>query len=128
MCVTTPADNAKFYLFLALFVFPAIAGQRRCLIWDNLSAHFGPNIDALFAAAGHVYVARPVHSPDFGFVEWVFNWIRMWLQCYTAHITDANLQQSIDYALTQLTPQDVQGFAVDAHYYVPGRNYRPYVY
>ena len=61
--------NARFYVFLALFLFPAIAGQRRCILFDNLSAHFGANITALFAAAGHAYVARPIHSPDFGFIE-----------------------------------------------------------
>ena len=83
---------------------------------------------ALFAACGHAYVARPVHSPDFGFIEWSFNWIRTYLQSNAHHINTLNLQAWIDTACAAITPGLVQGFAVDAHYYVPGRNYRPYVY
>jgi hypothetical protein len=120
--------NARFLTFLALFLFPAIAGQRRCILFDNLSGHFGANIDALFAACGHAYVARPVHSPDFGFIEWSFNWIRMYLQSNAHHINMLYLQAWIDTACAAITPGLVQGFAVDAHYYVPGRNYRPYIH
>ena len=58
--------KAVFYLFLALFLFPAIAGQSRVIIMDNLTAHFDPIISELFAIHGHSYVRRSVHSPDFG--------------------------------------------------------------
>ena len=31
-------------------------------------------------------------------------------------------------AIAHIRPEHVQGFAVDAHFFVPGRAYRPYVY
>lgn len=120
-------DKATFYLFLLTFLFPAIQGQRRCIIMDNLSAHFGQDIDELFDYCGHAYVARPVHSPDFGFVEWLFNWIGMWLKHHSGEIDETNLEAKIHEAAAECTPEVVQGFAVDACYYVPGRNFRPYL-
>ena len=52
----------------------------------------------------------------------------MFLEHHTYSITPANLQGFIDLAISQIQPHHVQGFAVDAHYFVPGRRYRPYVY
>jgi len=119
-------DKPTFYLFLLMFLFPALAGQSRCIIMDNLSAHFGADIDDLFETFGHIYVARPVHSPDFGFVEWLFNWIGMWLKRHKGEIDENNLEAKIHQAAGECTPENVQGFAIDAHYYVPGRNFYPY--
>jgi len=121
-------DNATFFLFLALFVFPAIAGQRRVVLFDNLAGHFGPNIDQLFQMHGHLWVARPIHSPDFGYVEWSFNWITMYLIHHFAEIEADDLALWIADAIAHIRPEHVQGFAVDAHFFVPGRAYRPYVY
>ena len=58
-------DNATFFLFLALFVFPAIAGQRRVVLFGNLAGHFGPNIDQLFQMHGRLWVALLINSPGF---------------------------------------------------------------
>lgn len=94
---------------------------------DNLSAHFGADIDGLFANFGHYYVARPIHSPDFGFVEWSFNWIRMYLQRNWAQINEQNLEEWIHRACDDLQPHHVESFARDAHYYVAGQDYHPYL-
>ena len=119
--------NATFYLFLALFVFPAIRGQRRVVLFDNLSAHFGANIDQLFAWEGHIWVARPIHSPDFGYIEWSFNWITMYLKHHFAEIEAADLALWIADAIAHIRPGHVQGFAADAHFFVPGRAFHPYL-
>ena len=116
----------RFYLFLALFVFPAIVGPRRYILFDNLSGHFGPEIDQLFQLAGHTWIARPIHSPDFGFVEWCFNWIRMFLEHHHPEIEEGNFEQYLDAAKDAIQPEHVQGFAADAHYFVEGRDYHPY--
>lgn len=111
-------DRCTFYTFLQLYLFPKIYGQRRCILMDNLAAHFGPSIDNLFAQHGHYYVRRPVHSPDFGPVEWGFNWILMYLRHHNGSIDQNNLVDYVNHGADALTGDLVAGFFVDAGYYV----------
>lgn len=73
-------DRDAFMLFVVVCLLPAIRGQNRVLMMDNLSAHYSPELDALFAAEGHRLLYRPVHSPDFGPIEYCFGWLRQTLQ------------------------------------------------
>ena len=97
---------------------------------NNLSAHYGPGVDTLFAMYGHFYVRRPAHSPDFGPVEWGFNWILMFLRRHNTSIDENNLAEFIDHGADSLTGETASGFFADAGYYVchryPHMNYRPY--
>jgi len=106
---------------------PSRASGASCCS-TTFAGHFGPNIDQLFQMHGHLWVARPIHSPDFGYVEWSFNWITMYLIHHFAEIEADDLALWIADAIAHIRPEHVQGFAVDAHFFVPGRAYRPYVY
>ena len=52
------ATKAVFYLFLHVVLLPALRGQRRCIIMDNLKSHKSAEINALLLHEGHVVVYR----------------------------------------------------------------------
>jgi len=68
--------NEKFYLWLRLNVLPKIADTPgRVIVMDNLDSHCTAQIKELIERNGHFLVLRPIHSPDFGGVEWVFSYV-----------------------------------------------------
>ena len=121
-------NKAIWIAWLALVVFPALAGTGpRALIWDNLNAHLGADVDQVCTVAGHLNLPTPTHSPDFNTSELTFKRMRGDLQHHTAHITDHDtLRQQIHASLSRLTGADVASDAVHSFYPVPGRGYHPY--
>ena len=89
---------------------------------DNLSSHFGPDIDALFAEHHHHCLRRPVHSPDFAFVEWCFAHAQLFSKEYDCWLLEhpEEFGQVFAAGLLSLTPNYVRAYAADAHYFVPG--------
>lgn len=126
---TINTDADVFAFFIEQFLLPKLtAGVRRTILWDNLSAHFTGNVATdLLAAAGHRVVARPSYSPDMAPIESAFSKIKYFLRRHTDLITAANLRDAVDVAVRTITPEDAQGWYQDCHYFVPGREYRPYL-
>jgi hypothetical protein len=89
---------------------------------DRLKAHFGDDIDALLAGHNHRALPRPVHSPDFGFVEWVFSHAQLFSKLEEAWILQhpEEFAQVFAAGLLSATADYVQQYAADAHYLVPG--------
>ena len=121
-------NEAVFNLFLQFFVFPALQQQtgarQRYIMYDNLAAHTCERTQA----AGHVPMHRPVHSPDFGPVEFCFSNLLMFLQRHERLLTPTNLFAFVSFwAGGRLTAAKVRGYFAKAGYAIPGRRYRPYL-
>ena len=128
LCFVGSTTTAVFYAFLCFMVIPAIAGTgQRTLMWDNLSAHFHVDIDALLAAHGHRSLARPTHSPDFGPVEWAFNHADQFLRHHMMMLDENNFEAAMHAAFDSIAGADVARYFQAAHYAVPTLPFRPYV-
>ena len=102
-------------------VIPALAGTGpRFIMHDRLKAHFGDDIDAMLAAHDHRTLPRPVHSPDFGFVEWVFAHAQLCSKLEEAWVLlhPGEFAQVFSAGLLSATPDYVKQYAADAHYLV----------
>jgi len=120
--------NEKFYVFIVLLLLPSIRGTGpRIITMDNLSAHEHPLVVNAIRAEGHRVIFRQIHSPDFGPVEWVFQMVDLFLKHHDVFVTKDNFRQYIQTALTGLTPHYIAGFFADAHFPVPGFDFRPYL-
>ena len=97
--------------------------------WDNLSSHTTTRINAAVAAAGHQALCRPVHSPDFGPVEFTFSNLDAFMKRYTDVITPTNVLVFVRFwvRLMQAQPHLMLGYFAGSGYAVPGRPYRPYL-
>jgi transposase len=103
-------------------------GIERTILWDNLAAHFTGNVAInLLGNKGHRVVARPSYSPDMAPIESAFSKIKYLLKRNRDVITAANLRDAIDLAVRQITAEDCRGWFQHCHYYVPGREFRPYM-
>ena len=117
----------KFHAYIALVLLPAIQGTgSRVILMDNLTSHNKLAIDAILAA-GHKVVLRPVHSPEFGPVEWVFGYVDKLLEAHDSSIYNANFSKALAAAFDSVTPQDVKGYFACAHFAVPGHHFIPYM-
>ena len=120
-------DADIFLLFFQLVVLPRIAGTGpRFLMLDNASWHDEDRLRTAAAASGHRLGFRPVHSPDFGFVESTISHAEGVLQEHKESITRENFADWIRAAFESIGALLVQGFAHDTHYVVPGRLHKPY--
>jgi transposase len=122
-------DANVFAFFVTEYLLPRLtAGVQRTVLWDNLSAHFTGDVATnALAAAGHRVVARPSYSPDMAPIESAFSKVKNVLRRCKDRVTAANLRQQIDAAVQTITPRDCQGWYQDCHYFVPGRQFRPYL-
>jgi transposase len=117
----------KFLAFITLVLLPAIQGTgSRVILMDNLTSHNKPAIDAI-QAAGHKVVLRPVHSPEFGPVEWVFGYVDKFLAAHDSSIYNANFSNALAAAFDSVTPQHVKGYFSCAHFAVAGLPFVPYM-
>ena len=88
----------KFTVFVQHVLLPAIQGTgTRVITMDNLDGH-SPAVQFI-KAAGHYVVFRPIHSPDFGEVEWVFNFLDLFLQAHQPLVCNTNLCEALEAAL-----------------------------
>ena len=96
-------------------------------MYDNLSAHTTPAIEAAISQHGHVALLRPVHSPDFGPVEFCFSNLDLWLKRMRDEISEKNLWAMTNKWTETITGEKMKGYFAAAHYPVIGRPYQPYV-
>ena len=116
-----------FEFFLRYVFSPKIAETGPCVFtYDNLSAHLAPSVRDAIHYEGHSLVLRPIHSPDFGGVEWVFSYVNQFLKHNDRVINQANLESAIHSALDIVTPTLVAKFMAAAHFFVPGCPFKPY--
>lgn len=119
-----------YVVFLNAVLFPALQAQsgavRRYIMADNLSVHTGPEVEAEFAAAGHVPLMRPVHSPDFGPVECCFSSLEMFLERITSAVTADNLAEWVECWASTLSASNTVGYWTHCHYRIAGEPYTPY--
>lgn len=124
-------NESMFNLFLQFFVFPALQRQsgniQRYIMYDQLAAHTCARTQAAVAAAGHVPLVRPVHSPDFGPVEFCFDNLLQFLRRHEAVVTAASLFAFVNFWGQCLARRKVQGYYAKAGYAVQGRRFRPYL-
>ena len=120
-------DTDLFHSFFALVVLPRISGTgRRFIMLDNASWHNEDKLRIAAADEGHDLAFRPVHSPDFGPVEWTISHAESTLKRNKQHITRENYARWIECAFRSIGPALVQSFFADAHYVVPGYQHKPY--
>lgn len=121
-------DKDIFFLFVFAHVLPVLRGTgRRYLMCDRHSTHFSADLTEIITNDGHGILYRPVHSPDFGFVEICFNDVESHLKRNEALVTPTNLGGMIQKAVNDLTPANVQGYAAHCHYFHPLQDYQPYL-
>jgi transposase len=122
----TTAD--VFVTFIRDYLLPRLSwGIQRTILWDNLAAHFTDNVAIdLLSSKGHRVVSRPTYSPDMAPIESAFSKVKYLLRRNKDLINADNFTQAIDLAVQQITVRDCQGWYQDCHYFVPGREYRPY--
>ena len=116
----------KFSIFVQHLLLPAIQGTGiRVITMDNLDGH-SPAVQFI-KAAGHYVVFCPIHSPDFGGVEWVFNFLDCFLHAHQSNVCNTNLREAMEAAFDCVTPQDVAGHMAKAHFCVEGHTFEPYM-
>lgn len=120
--------NHRFFMFIVAFLLPAIRHTGpRVITMDNLTAHYFPQTIQAIQQEGHTVIFRPIHSPDFGPIEWVFALLSGFLKRNDFHVNEHNLHMAIEAGLAAIGPDYIAGFFADAHFLVPGRVYRPYM-
>ena len=116
----------KFASLVQHLLLPAIEGTgTRVIAMDNLDGH-SPAVKFV-KAAGHYVVIHPIHSPDFGGVQWVFNFLDSFLQAHQSNLCNTNLREAMEAGFDCVTPQDVAGSMAKAHLCVEGHTFEPYM-
>jgi len=113
-------------IYLQLRLLPRLIYQSMFLMWDNLRAHITLDSYNTCNQAGHTALARPQHSPHFSWQEGVFSNIRNYLEEHYEELTEQNFDFFIFQAINQVTPDKISGYAIGAHYYIPGKEWQPW--
>jgi transposase len=123
--VLTENSSAQVMLvFLVVYVLPMLQGPR-VIMWDNASFHLVPELREAIEAAGHRLVQRPPYSPNFAPIESVFGKMKAFLK--TTEVNEQTLEAQIYEGIDTITTVDVAGWFQHCHYFVEGRDYRPFL-
>ena len=85
------------------------------VVFDNLSAHGSPRVDALIEAAGARVVRLPPYSPDLNPIEMAFSKVKTFLR-KLARRTVKGLIRGIIEALKTIRRSDVLGYFGECGY------------
>jgi hypothetical protein len=118
--------KGKFYFFIVNLITSLYNTGRRIITMDNLSSHFGDAV-SLLENAGHIVIFRPKSSPDFGPIEWVFNYLDRFLQFHSDYIDSSNFEKAIEAALDLINSENIVSFMANAHFAVPNHTFDPYM-
>ena len=118
--------HENFLLWVLTGLLQVLRPRRRVITMDNLTSSCSREIKNAFESEGHVVVCRPIHSCDFGPVEWTFNYLDQFLQAHSGLITDANLRSAISACFDTVTPAMIRSYFANAHFWTPDHNYVPY--
>lgn len=117
-----------FFMFIVLFLFPSIRHTGpRIITVDNLGAHRNEELQAMAATEGHRIIFRPIHSPDFGPVEWVFHAATQYLEDHDHLINGNTLRPALNAFLDLVPADEIAAYFACAHFAVPGHEYDPYL-
>lgn len=117
-----------FFVFFTLFLLPALRFTgNRTIVMDNLGAHRDDELRVLAAAEGHQIIFRPIHSPDFGAVEWVFQAATAFLEEHDNRINGNTLRPALNTFLDLVSPEEIAAYFACARFPVPGHLFKPYM-
>jgi hypothetical protein len=117
-----------YFLFVVVILLPALRySGPRVIMMDNLGAHGDQELKNIARLQGHTIIFRPIHSPDFGPVEWVFQAANMHLQEHHHLINGNTLRPALNAFLDLVTNNEIASYFACAHHAVPGHAFSPYL-
>jgi len=122
-------DRDTFYCWVALQLIPALEGTGpRIVLADNHSSHHTAQMQALLNANGHKLINGSIHSPDMAPAEWGFAHSIKFSQTHESWLRQhpSEYAQVFAAGLRSITPEYMQTYFADAHFLVPGLEYKPY--
>jgi len=126
LCYEGGTSKEKFHVFMNALLLK-LGNTRRIIMMDNLNSHLSKHVKDLVHQAGHILIFRPTSSPDFGPVEWSFAYIDKFLQAHDSSVTKFNLEQAVKAAFDSVTAESVAGYFAQAHFFVQGHVFTPYM-
>jgi transposase len=108
MVLDGPMDGAAFEAYVVQVLIPALPAGA-IVVMDNLSAHKSPAIARLLHDAGAVVRYLPPYSPDFNPIEMMWSKVKSILRRTKARTQEA-LYDAVGAALSEITPNDINGF------------------
>ena len=85
------------------------------VLWDNLSAHKVPGVEALLEARGARLLRLSPYSPDFNPIEQCWSKMKTWLRRAKARTVEA-LMDAIKHALETVTEADIRSWFTHCGY------------
>jgi transposase len=106
--VEAATDSDVFPVFVEQVLRPALH-PGDVVIWDNLSAHKAPELQAAIESAQATWLPLPPYSPDFNPIEQCWSKVKEFLRAAEARTSEA-LEQAIGKAFSRVTASDVRGW------------------
>lgn len=106
--VDSATDTDVFRSFVGEVLVPTLR-PGDIVVWDNLSAHKDPDIEALVEAVGAQVLRLPPYSPDFNPIESCWSKVKEHLRGAAARTQEA-LDEALTHAFAAVTPSDAQGW------------------
>ena len=117
-----------FLFFMKYILLPAIHGTgKRIITMDNLNSHLTEEIKQLIRDEGHILILRPIHSPDFAFIEDCFHYLSIFMLAHNLNVIKNNFKEGIKAAFNCITPEHIRSWQAKCHFYVQGFEYKPYM-
>lgn len=96
VCAHAGTSAETFTTFIQDLLRRLPAFPPKVFLWDNLKAHYAPEVFETVYAAGHSIRPRPPYCPQDGPIEYVFNNVEMNLTFRMYEIRDnADLERNI---------------------------------
>jgi transposase len=108
-------NAATFQSYVEQVLVPALR-QGDVVVFDNLSAHLGPDVAEAIEHAGARVLPLPPYSPDYTPIEEMFSKVKEFLRRVAARVK-GDLYSAIGEALREVTDQDIIGWFQDAGLY-----------
>jgi transposase len=114
MVVPGGVNRYVFDAFVRHLLLPTLQPGDTLLL-DNLPAHHASTVRAILRTKGCQVLFLPAYSPDLSPIEAAFAKIKQFLRTAKAD-TFETLLAAIDYALSQISPDDAIGFFTDCDF------------
>lgn len=101
-------DTDTFVAFVREGLVPYLK-PGQVVVFDNLSAHKSPQVDALIESAGARVMRLPPYSPDYNPIEMAISKIKSILRKLARRTVDT-LIEAIDQAVASVTSDDAHGY------------------
>jgi transposase len=107
-CFDGATTTDLFVAFLERFLLPVLE-PGQVVVFDNLSAHKSPRVDALVESKGAKVLRLPPYSPDFNPIEMAISKMKSLLR-KRARRDVGSLYEAIGEAMESVTPEDARNF------------------